>query len=86
MIFQFCLFGFIALTLGQEVKEKGNIDDLIKDVFTKPQNEERTDAQNEKVSVLLVLSGRILNSVTCYSLAMAVQENACLIIFVSMEP
>ena len=49
MIFKLCLIGLFATVLGQ-VNEKGNLDDLISDVFMKPSNEgSRTDVANEKV-------------------------------------
>jgi hypothetical protein len=47
MLSKLFLLALVATVICQEVKEKGNIDDLIENVFG---NEGRTDAVNEKVS------------------------------------
>lgn len=44
-----CLSGLLVIASGQSVQEKGNLDDLIGDVFGKNPNEARTDVVNEKV-------------------------------------
>lgn len=58
MIFKLSLCGLFMVAFGQGVQEKGNLDDLIGDVFGKNPNEARTDVVNEKVkkAIKIVIS------------------------------
>lgn len=48
MLYELCCLGLLAVAFGQGVQEKGNLDQLISDVFDKKE-EGRADAGSEKV-------------------------------------
>lgn len=48
MLFKLCCLGLFAVAFGQGVQEKGNLDQLISDVFDKKE-EGRADIAAEKV-------------------------------------
>lgn len=52
MILKLCFVAIIAIASCQDVKEKGNLDDLIGDVFGK--NEPQPGVANEKVRIFMI--------------------------------
>lgn len=47
MIFKPFIFGLFAIVLSQDVKEKGNLDDLITELFPAPPNTASQPTQND---------------------------------------